>query len=97
MFEIRFSEDAERHLKQFSKRHQGIILDAVEEQLTHQPAVQTRNRKLLRENPVAAWEVRVQQFRVLYNVDEEASVVYVAAIAVKEGNKFIVEGQEFQL
>src|SRR5436190_20899378 len=97
MFALRFSEDAERHLKQFSKRDQGIILDAVEEQLSHQPTVQTRNRKLLRENPLAAWEVRIQQFRVLYNVDEESSTVFVVAIAVKEGNKFIIDGQEYPL
>jgi hypothetical protein len=34
---------------------------------------------------------------VLYNVDEDASTVFVAAIAVKEGNKFIIEGQEYPL
>jgi mRNA-degrading endonuclease RelE of RelBE toxin-antitoxin system len=53
VFEIQFSEDAERHLKQFAKREQSILLDAMEEQLTHQPNAQTRNRKQLRENPLA--------------------------------------------
>jgi hypothetical protein len=53
MFEIRVSEDGERHLKQFSARDQGIIVLAIEEQLTHQPTDPTRNRKLLRENPLA--------------------------------------------
>jgi hypothetical protein len=45
MFEIRFSEDAERHLKGFSARDRRLLLDVIEEQLTHQPTVPTRNRK----------------------------------------------------
>lgn len=97
MFEIRFSEDAERHLKAFATRDQRIIVRAIEEQLVHQPAVPTRNRKLLRTNPLAAWELRVQDFRVLYNVEEEVVTVFVVAIATKEGNKFIIDGEEYPL
>jgi mRNA-degrading endonuclease RelE of RelBE toxin-antitoxin system len=97
MFEIRFSEDAERHLKQFSARDRRILIAAIEEQLAHQPTVPTRNRKLLRANPLATWELRVQEFRVLYNVDEAIVTVLVVAIAVKEGNKFIIDGEEYPL
>ena len=56
-----------------------------------------RNRKRLRENPLATWELRVQDFRVLYNVDQGIVTVFVVAIAVKEGNKFIIEGEEYPL
>jgi mRNA-degrading endonuclease RelE of RelBE toxin-antitoxin system len=97
MFEIRFSEDAERHLKAFSARDRRILLQAIEEQLTHQPTTPTRNRKQLRENPLAAWELRVQEFRVLYNVDQDIVTVFVVAIAVQEGNRFIIEGEEYLL
>jgi mRNA-degrading endonuclease RelE of RelBE toxin-antitoxin system len=97
MFEIRFSEDAEQHLKALSARDRSIIVDAIEEQLLHQPTVSTRNRKLLRQNPLAAWELRVQDFRVLYNVDEAIVTVFIVAIAVKDGNKFIIGGEEFPL
>ncbi len=46
------------------------LLDSLEEQLTHEPAVQTRNKKILagltppwdHEPPV--WELRVGEFRV---------------------------------
>ncbi len=55
------------------------------------------NRKQLRANPLATWELRVQQFRVLYNVDHEIVTILVVAIAVKEGNKFIIEGEEYPL
>ena len=97
MFEIRFSEDAERHLKALSARDQRIVVAAVEEQLAHQPTMPTRNRKELRPNPVATWELRVQDFRVLYNVDQDIVTVFVVAIAVKEGNKFVIEGEEYPL
>jgi mRNA-degrading endonuclease RelE of RelBE toxin-antitoxin system len=97
MFEIRFSEDAQRHLKALPARDQRIIVDAIEEQLAHQPTVSTRNRKQMRPNPLAVWELRVQTFRVLYNVDEDVIIVLVVAIAVKEGNKFIIEGEEYPL
>jgi mRNA-degrading endonuclease RelE of RelBE toxin-antitoxin system len=96
MYEVRFSEDAERHLKGFAARERKILLDAIEEQLVHQPTVATRNRKLLRENPTAAWELSVQAFRVLYNVEEAIVTVLIVAIAVKDGNKYVVEGEEFQ-
>ena len=97
MFEIRMSEDAERHLQGLSARDQRIILAAIEEQLLHQPTTPTKNRKSLRPNLVATWELRVREFRVLYNVEEDVVRVVVVAIAVKEGNKFIVEGEEYLL
>ena len=97
MFEVRFSEDATRHLKGFSARDQRIIVRAIEEQLTHQPAVPTRSRKQLRDNPLGAWELRVQDFRVLYNIETAIVTVFVVAIAIKEGNKFIIEGEEYSL
>jgi mRNA-degrading endonuclease RelE of RelBE toxin-antitoxin system len=97
MFDIQFSEDAERHLKAFTARDRRLIVEKIEEQLTHQPNTPTRNRKQLRANPLATWELRIQAYRVLYNVDEKVVTVLVVAIAVKEGNKFIIEGEEFPL
>jgi mRNA-degrading endonuclease RelE of RelBE toxin-antitoxin system len=46
---------------------------------------------------LAAWELRVQQFRVLYNVDEGIVTVFVVAVAIKEGNKFLIGGEEYPL
>ena len=39
----------------------------------------------------------MERYRVLYNVDEEVILVLIVAIAVKEGNRFIIEGQEYPL
>ena len=44
----------------------NTVLDKIKAQLVHTPAEETRNRKLLRENPLADWELRVGRFRVFY-------------------------------
>ena len=60
------------------------VLDAVDEQLQHQPNVETRNRKPMRPNPVAPWELRIGQLRVYYEVD--AGIVRILAVGVKDRN-----------
>ncbi|MBI1832830.1 MAG: type II toxin-antitoxin system RelE/ParE family toxin [Planctomycetes bacterium] len=96
-FDVDFSRDAERQLKQLSARDQRIILDAIDEQLRHQPDHPTRNRKLLRENPFARWELRVRQYRVLYDILEMEVIVAIIAIAEKTGSQYLIEGREFPL
>src|SRR5437879_363954 len=97
MFDIQFSESALRQLRAFAVRDQRIIVAAIDDQLSHQPTLPTRNRKQLRANPLAAWELRVGQFRVLYNVDEDQEIVFIVVIAIKVGNRFIIEGEEYPL
>jgi mRNA-degrading endonuclease RelE of RelBE toxin-antitoxin system len=84
-FEIEYSPDAEEHLRLLTKREQGVVLDAVDEQLAFQPTVETRNRKLMRPNPLAPWELRVGKLRVYYDVEENTAIVL--AIGIKEGNR----------
>lgn len=95
--EIDFSEDAERHLDRLTARERGILLDAIDEQLIHQPTQQTRRRKRLRPNPLATWELRVGDFRVFYNVEEERNTIVIIAVGIKEHNVLRIEGQEYQL
>jgi mRNA-degrading endonuclease RelE of RelBE toxin-antitoxin system len=96
-YRIDFSEDAERQLKQLSARDQRVILDAIDDNLRFQPDHPTRHRKPLRKNPLAAWELRVGQFRVLYDILEDEVVVAIIVIAKKQGNKFLIEGKEYPL
>ena len=73
-----------------------MILAAIERQLLHQPLVETRNRKRLRPNPIAPWELRVRNVRVFYEVDQPG-VVTVLAIGAKRGNRLIIGGEEIPL
>ena len=82
-YRIEYSPDTEVHLRAVTARQQAIVLDTVDEQLIHQPTVETRNRKPMRPNPVAPWELRIGNLRVYYDVEEESeSVVYIRAVGV---------------
>jgi mRNA-degrading endonuclease RelE of RelBE toxin-antitoxin system len=70
---------------------------AIETQLLYQPAHETRHRKRLRPNALAEWELRVQTFRVFYDVDVTHSVVKIAAVGYKEGNTLFIHSEEYEL
>ena len=72
-------------------------MDAVERKLSHQPTVASRNRKLLRANPIAPWELRVGQLRVYFDVAEESALVTVRAIGVKVRDRVFIGGKEVDL
>lgn len=97
MFEITFTPSALQDIEWFRKREQTIIFDQMEEQLTRQPQVETRNRKRLRPNQVVEWELRIERYRVFYDVDADANVVEVKMVGYKSGNKLVVRGKEYQL
>jgi hypothetical protein len=64
----------------------------------HEPLVETRNRKPLRPNPIAPWELRIQNLRVFYDVPiEEPNVVRILAVGMKEGNKLFIAGKEITI
>jgi mRNA-degrading endonuclease RelE of RelBE toxin-antitoxin system len=96
-YEIIFEPDAVEHLQGFSARAQSIMLDQIEVQLTDQPDVETRNRKRLRPNPLAPWELRIREIRVFYDVNEDAVSVRVIAVGQKEGSRLIIGVEEISL
>lgn len=87
-FLVEYSPDAEDHLRALTARQQRMVLDAVGTQLVHEPTVETRNRKPMRPNPVAPWELRIGNLRVYYDVETEPErVVYVRAAGIKLRNR----------
>ena len=94
-FKITITEEANVHLRSFSAREQRIIESAVIARLRHRPALETRAIKRPRPNPLAEFELRVGDFRVLYNVEVENSEVVLLVIGRKAGNTLIVGGVEF--
>lgn len=93
MYELRFAVGVEDDLKKIRVHDRRRILDSIEEQLTHQPTLATRNRKLLIDltpvweaNP-PLWELRIGAYRVFYDVDEEEKEVYVRAVKRKPPDK----------
>jgi hypothetical protein len=73
-------------------------LDTVDRQLLYQPTVETRNRKPMRPNPVAPWELRIGTLRVYYDVEEEPQpVVYIRAVGIKQRNRVRIGKEEIEL
>src|SRR5438477_1751120 len=79
MFQVAFTESALADLRFFRKADRNVILDSVEQQLANQPLTPTRNRKPLRANDLSAWEMRVGEYRVFYDVDEPGRAVTIKA------------------
>ncbi len=71
---------------------------AIDAQLSRQPTVETRNRKKMRPNPLAPWELRVGNLRVYYDVVEgEKPAVQVLTIGRKRGNSVIIGSDVVEL
>jgi len=73
------------------------LLALSETQLEYEPTVETRNRKRLRPNQVAEWELRIGKWRVFYDVYEKVRTVKVEGIGRKEGNRLFLHGEEYEL
>ena len=97
MYEIEFVSSAVEDMKALKKVEQQEILDGIESQLQHEPDVGTRNRKKLRPNPVAEWELRIGRFRVFYNIEDEIRIVSIEAIGFKIGNLLFVRNERREL
>lgn len=86
-YHIEYSPETEDHFRALTARQQMTVLDMVEKQLQYQPSVETRNRKPMRPNPLAPWELRIGNLRVYYDIkDKPEHVVYVRAVGIKDRN-----------
>ncbi len=97
-FTIEYSPDVEDHLRVLTARQRAIVLDEVDRQLLHEPDLETRNRKPMRPNPVAPWELRIGDLRVYYDIEHDPSKrVLIRAVGLKIRNIVRIGGQEIQL
>jgi mRNA-degrading endonuclease RelE of RelBE toxin-antitoxin system len=92
-FAIEYSPDALEHLRALNAGEQKSVLDAVDDQLRRQPGVETRNRKPMRPNPIAPWELRIGHLCVYYEVGGAERIVRVLAVGVKDRNVVRIGGE----
>jgi mRNA-degrading endonuclease RelE of RelBE toxin-antitoxin system len=97
MYEIEYTPRAIEDLKWFKKHEQNQIVDGIDLQLRYEPTVEARNRKRMRLNSVAAWELRIGDFRVLYDVDEQVRIVEIQRVGEKRGSDFFFRGRKEDL
>jgi mRNA-degrading endonuclease RelE of RelBE toxin-antitoxin system len=80
-YRIEYSPATIGHLRALTARQKALVLDGIEEQLLFQPCFETRNRKPMRPNPLAPWELRIEECRVYYDVMKEPErIVMVLAV-----------------
>ncbi|MGH8603564.1 MAG: type II toxin-antitoxin system RelE family toxin [Gammaproteobacteria bacterium] len=97
-YTIAFAESVKDQLQGLTARRRTAIFDAIERQLVHEPMTETKNRRPLRPNPIAPWELRIGDVRVFYEVAaDEPDTVRVLAVGQKKGNTLFVAGKEIKL
>lgn len=96
-FQIFLTDGAGADLVWFEPFVRRRILDGMEVHLRFEPTAGSQRIKPMRPNPVAAWELRLGDYRVLYDVDDDPRVVNVQVIGEKRGKRLIVQGQEYTL
>ena len=101
-FTISYAPETYKHLDWIELKYHRLVATTIEEQLSHTPTTETKNRKPL-EQPAAlgaTWELRFgpkNSFRIFYDANHEEKIVSVLAIGVKEGNRLFIGGQELEL
>ena len=92
-YTIEIVRQAVDELRATPMHNRRAIAAAIEEQLIHQPTLITRNRKPLPglrpsfEHVPPVWELKVGEYRVFYDVDEQQGWVLVRAIRHKGEGK----------
>ena len=97
MFRIEFTPETVADLRSLRRYDQEQIVGGIERQLPQQATEPSRNRKRLRPNRLAEWELRIGDFRVFYDVDLEKTLVKIEAIGYKDGSMLFVHGEEYEL
>ncbi len=97
VYQIVVMEEAKVDLSHYTAFERKIMTAAMRTHLTDSPSVETRNRKRLRDNPVASWELRSGHYRLFYEVDETACQVTIVAVGHKDHNMLFIRGREVQL
>jgi mRNA-degrading endonuclease RelE of RelBE toxin-antitoxin system len=97
-YRIEYSPSTIDHFKPLTAGHRSLVIDTVEKQLRYEPLKQTRNRKPMRLNLLAPWELRIRDLRVYYDVEEQPEPrVLILAIGIKDRNRLLIGEKEIQL
>ena len=93
MFDPRFAHGALEDLKRLRAHERVRVVGEIERCLVEQPQEPSRNRKELTalvppwEHVPPVWELRVDDYRVFYDVDKGARLVVVRAVRRKGRSK----------
>jgi len=97
-YHITFAPEAHSHLRRLPARQQAIVLSAIPRHLAYQPLLPSRNRKPLRSNAIAPWELRIGHLRVLFEVScDPVPSVHVLVVGRKQRNRVLIGDEVLEL
>ena len=83
-------------MKRLPVNERRIIADEIEQHLSYEPLNANRRRKHLEPNNMGFnWELRIGNYRVLYDVDD--SNVFILAVATKRRSDYYIKGKKVEL
>jgi mRNA-degrading endonuclease RelE of RelBE toxin-antitoxin system len=97
IYPVELRDEAKADLSSYNAYDRKTIVVAIREQPTNEPLNATRNRKRLRENPIARWELRIDKFRVFYEMQEDRPMVTVVAVGHKDHGSLFIRGSRVRL
>jgi mRNA-degrading endonuclease RelE of RelBE toxin-antitoxin system len=94
-FTVNVTPSARADIRFFKAYEQRIIAGGIRTYLTRDALVETDRRKLLEPNDLAPWELRVDKYRIFYDVEDDT--VHIIAVGYKEHNDLYIRGRKAEL
>lgn len=92
LYIINITPDAQEDIDFFKAYERRIIADNIRTFLTRDALIETNRRKLLEMNQLGSWELRIDHYRIFYDIEEDT--VYITAVGYKEHNDLYIRGRK---
>lgn len=92
---VNITPDAREDIRFFKAYDQRIITRGIRTFLARDALVVIDRRKPLDPNRLASWELRIDIYRIFYDVEDD--IVYVIAVGYKEHNDLYIRGRKVAL
>ena len=87
-YEIRYAQTAATDIRGLRRFDQSKVLDGIERHLRHQPRLESKSRiKAMRQPFWSQYRLRIDDFRVYYDVDDGSHQVHVLRVLSKTSQK----------
>jgi mRNA-degrading endonuclease RelE of RelBE toxin-antitoxin system len=94
-FTVNITPSARADIRSFKAYEQRIIANGIRTYLTRDALVETDRRKLLEPNNLAPWELRIDDYRVFYDVEDDT--VHITTVGYKDHNDLYIRGRKVVL
>jgi len=92
LYIVNITPDAQEDIRFFKVYERRIITSGIRTFLIRDALVEINRRNSLEPNQFGSWELRVDQYRVFYDVEDDT--VYVTAVGFKEHNDLYIRGRK---